>query len=70
MIITVFFINIITQNFTAEKYFRNKFDDNCPVDGLVEVQIQFKLFQETLFFTINTIDRLFAIEGKDLHRSQ
>ena len=29
------------------------------IDWLVEVQIQFKLLQETLFLTVNTIDRLF-----------
>ena len=28
------------------------------IDWLIEVQIQFKLLQETLFLTINTIDRL------------
>jgi len=40
------------------------------VDWLVEVQIQFKLLQETLFLTINTIDRFLAVEGKDVHRSR
>merc|ERR1712187_595482 len=40
------------------------------VDWLVEVQIQFKLLQETLFLTVNTIDRFLAIEGKTLHRSK
>jgi len=40
------------------------------VDWLVEVQIQFKLLQETLFLTVNTIDRFLAAEGKDVHRSR
>merc|ERR1711888_366322 len=40
------------------------------VDWLVEVQIQFKLLQETLFLTVNTIDRFLALEGKTLHRSK
>merc|ERR1712025_898 len=40
------------------------------VDWLVEVQIQFKLLQETLFLTVNTIDRFLAIEGKTIHRSK
>ena len=70
MNITVISINIITQNLTSKKYFRNKFDDNCPVDGLVEVQIQFKLLHETLFFTIFTIVGFLSVEGKDVHRSR
>jgi len=40
------------------------------VDWLVEVQIQFKLLQETLFLTVNTIDRFLAVEGKTVHRSR
>jgi len=40
------------------------------VDWLVEVQIQFKLLQETLFLTIDTIDRYLAVEGKKVHRSR
>ena len=45
---------------------RSDFLSGCPitdkmravlVDWLVEVQIQFKLLQETLFLTVNTIDR-------------
>ena len=56
------------------------------VDWMVEVQVQFKLLQETLFLTVNTIDRYFnlvlclisnlavfrflAIEGKSVHRSK
>merc|ERR1712215_89129 len=40
------------------------------VDWLVEVQIQFKLLQETLFLTVDTIDRFLALEGKTLHRSK
>merc|ERR1712055_715535 len=34
------------------------------VDWLVEVQMQFKLLQETLFLTVNTIDRFLAVVGK------
>merc|ERR1711955_162799 len=58
---------------------RSDFLSGCPtsdkmrsvlVDWLVEVQIQFKLLQETLFLTVNTIDRFLAIEGKTLHRSK
>jgi len=53
--------------------------DGCPtsdkmravlVDWMVEVQVQFKLLQETLFLTVNTIDRFLAIEGKSVHRSK
>merc|ERR1712212_1177942 len=40
------------------------------IDWLVEVQIQFKLLQETLFLTVDTIDRFLALEGKTLHRSK
>merc|ERR1712098_1034296 len=40
------------------------------VDWLVEVQIQFKLLQETLFLTVDTIDRFLAVEGKTIHRSK
>merc|ERR1712142_517683 len=40
------------------------------VDWLVEVQIQFKLLQETLFLTVDTIDRFLAVEGKNIHRSK
>jgi len=45
---------------------RSDFLSGCPitekmravlVDWLVEVQMQFKLLQETLFLTVNTIDR-------------
>merc|ERR1712158_255031 len=39
------------------------------IDWLVEVQIQFKLLQETLFLTVNTIDRFMAAEGKSIPRS-
>merc|ERR1712105_369257 len=58
---------------------RPDFLSGCPtpdkmrsvlVDWLVEVQIQFKLLQETLFLTVNTIDRFLALEGKTLHRSK
>ena len=41
-----------------------------PVDWLVEVQIQSKLLQGTLFLTIITIDRFLSVEGKDVHRSR
>jgi len=40
------------------------------VDWLVEVQIQFKLVQETLFLTVDTIDRYLNIKGKNVHRSK
>jgi len=40
------------------------------VDWLVEVQMQFKLLQETLVLTINTIDRFMAVEGKDVQRTK
>merc|ERR1712105_199906 len=40
------------------------------IDWLVEGQIQFKLLQETLFLTVDTIDRFLALEGKTLHRSK
>merc|ERR1711970_1512698 len=58
---------------------RSDFLSGCPtsdkmrsvlVDWLVEVQIQFKLLQETLFLTVNTIDRFLALEGKTLRRSK
>jgi len=40
------------------------------VDWLIEVQIQFNLVQETLFLSIDMIDRYLNIEGKDVHRSR
>ena len=40
------------------------------MDWLVEVQIQSKLLQGTLFLTIITIDRFLSVEGKDVHRSR
>jgi len=40
------------------------------IDWLVEVQIQFKLLQETLFLTVNTIDRYMAAQGKTVPRSK
>merc|ERR1711868_121665 len=40
------------------------------IDWLIEVQIQFKLLQETLFLTVNTIDRFMAAEGKSIPRSK
>jgi len=38
------------------------------VDWLVEVQTQFKLLQETLFSTINILDRYLAVEGSSVDR--
>ena len=38
------------------------------VDWLVEVQLQFKLLQETLFITVDIVDRYLAIEGKTVSR--
>merc|ERR1711942_188126 len=58
---------------------RSDFLSGCPitdkmravlVDWLVEVQIQFKLLQETLFLTVNTIDRFLAVEGKSVYKSR
>merc|ERR1712025_504373 len=58
---------------------RSDFLSGCPtsdkmrsvlVDWLVEVQIQFKLLQETLFLTVDTIDRFLAVEDKTIHRSK
>merc|ERR1712116_49403 len=40
------------------------------VDWLVEVQVQFKLLQETLFSTISIVDRFLAIEGLTITRSK
>merc|ERR1712236_172849 len=40
------------------------------IDWLVEVQMQFKLLQETLFLTVNTIDRFLAVEGKNVYKSR
>merc|ERR1711970_1391522 len=40
------------------------------VDWLVEVQIQFKLLQETLFSTISIVDRFLAVEGLSVTRSK
>merc|ERR1712243_353539 len=40
------------------------------IDWLIEVQIQFKLLQETLFLTVNTIDRFMALDGKTVPRSK
>merc|ERR1712013_239068 len=40
------------------------------VDWLVEVQVQFKLLQETLFSTISIVDRFLAIEGLAITRSK
>merc|ERR1711881_238611 len=39
------------------------------IDWLGGGQIQFKLLQETLFLTVNTIDRFMAVEGKSIPRS-
>jgi len=58
---------------------RSDFLSGCPitdkmravlVDWLVEVQMQFKLLQETLFLTVNTIDRFLAVEGKNVYKSR
>jgi len=58
---------------------RSDFLSGCPitdkmravlVDWLVEVQMQFKLLQETLFLTVNTIDRFLVVEGKTVYRSR
>merc|ERR1712137_1446660 len=40
------------------------------IDWLVEVQIQFKLLQETLFLTVDTIDRFMALEGHSIPRAK
>jgi len=40
------------------------------VDWLVEVQVQFKLLQETLFSTIDIIDRFMAVEGGSVSRGK
>jgi len=40
------------------------------VDWLVEVQVQFKLLQETLFSTIDIIDRFMAREGGSITRAK
>merc|ERR1712112_353622 len=42
------------------------------IDWLIEVQIQFKLLQETLFLTVNTIDRFMAVPtvGRTVPRSK
>jgi len=39
------------------------------VDWLVDVQQQFKLLQETLFLSVDIIDRFLQVEGKSLHRT-
>merc|ERR1712055_763044 len=58
---------------------RPDFLSGCPitdkmravlVDWLVEGQMQFKLLQETLFLTVNTIDRFLAVEGKNVYKSR
>merc|ERR1711970_1160199 len=58
---------------------RSDFLSGCPItekmravliDWLVEVQMQFKLLQETLFLTVNTIDRFLAVEGKTVFKSR
>merc|ERR1712116_101940 len=40
------------------------------VDWLVEVQVQFKLLQETLFSTISIVDRFLAVQGRSVTRSK
>merc|ERR1711887_211507 len=58
---------------------RSDFLSGCPItekmravliDWLVEVQMQFKLLQETLFLTVNIIDRFLAVEGKNVYKSR
>jgi len=58
---------------------KSDFLSGCPitdkmravlVDWLVEVQMQFKLLQETLFLTVNMIDRFLAVEGKTVFKSR
>jgi len=58
---------------------RSDFLSGCPItekmrsvliDWLVEVQMQFKLLQETLFLTVNTIDRFLAVEGMNVYKSR
>merc|ERR1712212_430304 len=58
---------------------RSDFLSGCPitdkmravlVDWLGEVQMQFKLLQETLFLTVNTIDRFLAVVGKTVYKSR
>jgi len=58
---------------------RSDFLSGCPItekmravliDWLIEVQMQFKLLQETLFLTVNTIDRFLAVEGKNVYKSR
>ena len=54
------------KHLEKKRLVRSNFLSGCPitdkmravlVDWLVEVQMQFKLLQETLFLTVNTIDR-------------
>jgi len=40
------------------------------IDWLVEVQMQFKLLQETLFGTVDLVDRYLAVEGGNITRSK
>jgi len=40
------------------------------VDWLVEVQLQFKLLQETLFSTVDIVDRYLAVEGATVSRGR
>jgi len=40
------------------------------VDWMVEVQVQFRLLQETLFIAVDIMDRYLAIEGKTVTRSK
>merc|ERR1711970_336217 len=58
---------------------RSDFLSGCPItekmravliDWMVEVQMQFKLLQETLFLTVNTLDRFLAVEGKNVYKSR
>merc|ERR1711872_817482 len=39
------------------------------LDWLVDVQQQFKLFQETLYLTVSIIDRFMSVDGKGIQRN-
>jgi len=67
------------KHLEKKRLVRSDFLSGCPitdkmravlVDWLVEVQMQFKLLQETLFLTVNTIDRFLAVEGKTVYKSR
>merc|ERR1712025_541173 len=67
------------KHLEKKRLVRSDFLSGCPitdkmravlVDWLVEVQMQFKLLQETLFLTVDTIDRFLAVEGKTVYKSR